>query len=77
MATFAVYAAIAWPVWAALDADASTAVSYAAGIATIALALFTRQVLATACVRTVAGGGTETFWRSRAATDVPVVTGRG
>ncbi|BBZ78621.1 hypothetical protein MANY_39580 [Mycolicibacterium anyangense] len=77
MATFAVYAAIAWPVWAALDADASTFVSYAAGLATIALVLFTRQVLATACVRTVAGGGAETFWPTRTAASVPVVPSRG
>jgi hypothetical protein len=54
MAIFAVYASFAWPVWAALNAKVSTFVTYLAGTATIALALFVRQVLANVSVRAVA-----------------------
>ena len=73
MCTFAVYAAIAWPVWAALNGDASTPVSYLAGTGTILLALYTRQVLASACVHTVAAGGAQTFWPDHAIAGSPIV----
>ncbi len=45
MSLFAVYAAMAWPTWAALNADASTLVSDLAGLATMALALVVVGVL--------------------------------
>ncbi|WP_028934936.1 hypothetical protein [Pseudonocardia spinosispora] len=64
LVTFAVYAAIAWPIWAALNDEGSTLVTHLAGAATILLALYTRQILAVACVRTVAGGGAQTFWEA-------------
>ena len=51
MAIFAVYAATAWPVWAALNSDVSRAVSYLCGALTIALGAFTARVLITALTR--------------------------
>jgi hypothetical protein len=59
MSIFAVYAASAWPIWAALNADASTAVAYLAAAATIALALLSRQVLTVASVRVAAVAPTD------------------
>jgi lipoprotein signal peptidase len=56
LSIFAVYAAFAWPVWAALGADVSRPVTYLAGTATIVLALYVRQLLAIASVRAAAGG---------------------
>lgn len=45
MSLFAVYAAMAWPTWAALDAGSSTLVADLAGVATIGLALVVVGVL--------------------------------
>jgi len=56
MSIFAVYAATAWPIWAALNADVSMAVRYVAAAVTIALALLARHVMTVAAVRAVAGG---------------------
>ena len=59
----AVYASFAWPVWAALNAKVSTFVTYVAGTATIALALFVRQVLAIVSVRAVFDRLLKGAWR--------------
>jgi hypothetical protein len=45
MSLFAVYAATAWPVWAALNSDVSVTISYLAGGVTVALGLFTAHLL--------------------------------
>ena len=65
MSIFAVYTSVAWPVWAALNAHTSTAVTYAAGTVTIVLALFGRHLIAAASVRAAAGDAARTFWSSR------------
>lgn len=62
MSIFAVYASFAWPVWAALDANMSTFVSYAAGTATILLALLVETVLTAVCVRQIQAGTLDTLW---------------
>jgi hypothetical protein len=45
MSLFATYGATAWPVWAALNSDASVAMTYLCGAATIGLGLFVAQLL--------------------------------
>ena len=62
MCIFAVYASFAWPVWAALNANVSQAVTYLAGTATILLALFVRQLLAVASVRVSSGQTGTALW---------------
>ena len=45
MSLFAVYAATAWPVWAALNSDVSAVASYLAGVLTVALGLLCAHLL--------------------------------
>jgi hypothetical protein len=49
-AMFAVYPAFAWPIWAALNADASTAVTWIAGTATIVAGVAICRILIHACL---------------------------
>ena len=62
MSVFAVYASFAWPIWAALNADVSMAVSYLAGTATVVMAVFVQVLLTAVCVRAFRRGTTEAFW---------------
>ena len=51
MSLFAVYAATAWPVWAALNSDASSVTSYLAGALTVALGLLCAHLLTSRPIR--------------------------
>jgi hypothetical protein len=51
MSLFAIYAATAWPVWAALNSNVGLVGSYAGGIATIALGLLAAHLLSAAPAR--------------------------
>jgi hypothetical protein len=53
MSLFAIYAATAWPVWAALNSNVGLIGSYVGGIATIALGLLAAHLLSAAPARAI------------------------
>lgn len=66
MSGFAVYAAFAWPAWAALNApEASTVVTHLAATVTVLLGLLVLQVLAHSSVRAVRSGAADGLWAER------------
>jgi hypothetical protein len=75
LATFATFTAVAWPVWAALNADVSWGASYVAGTATVALTLLVCAILAEVSVRIARRESASFFWSAAAAPTGALVRG--